>query len=188
VSRLLPVFGEAVRRLARTYPDLHAVVPTVRAVAQTVTDAVADWPVPTIVTEDRREKHDAFAASTAALAASGTVALELGLAEVPAVVAYRVSPITAAIVRRLIRVPYVNLVNILVDRPAVPELLQEKCTADGLVAALDPLLSDPVAATAQREAGRAARARLQADGPPGRMAAQALLAGWTAGDDPDTVP
>lgn len=183
VSRLLPVFGEAVRQLADRYPGLHAAVPTVRGVAPAVIDAVGDWPVPTIVTEDRVEKHDAFAASDAALAASGTVALELGLAEVPAVVAYRVSPITAAIVRRMIRVPYANLVNILLEREAVPELLQEKCTAAALVAALDPLFRDPAVAEAQRAAGRTARTLLQADGPPGRMAAAALLADWS--DDGD---
>lgn len=179
VNRLLPVFGDVVRRLAVARPDLHLAVPTVRGVAPIVRDAVADWPLPAAITEDRSEKADAFAASTAALAASGTVALELGLAEVPAVVAYKMSPITAAIGRRLARVRFANLVNILLDRGAVPELLQEHCTPDRLLEALTPLLSEGPEGEAQREAGRMARALLKADKPPGRAAAAVLLSDLT---------
>ncbi|MGL1423638.1 lipid-A-disaccharide synthase, partial [Vibrio parahaemolyticus] len=84
-------------------------------------------------------KFDAFAAADIALAASGTVALELALARTPHVVAYRVNPLTAAIARRLLTVRYVNLMNLVLDRPVVPELLQEHCNPPELAAALDRL-------------------------------------------------
>ena len=71
-------------------------------------------------------------ASNLALAASGTVALETALAEVPTVIAYKVSPLTAFIVRRLIKVNYVNIINVLAGKEIVPECLQEKCSPDVL--------------------------------------------------------
>ena len=80
--------------------------------------------------EDEGEKIDAFAASNVALAASGTVALELAMAGVPTVIAYRMNPMTAWLARRLIRIRFVNPVNIVLDREAVPELLQENCRPD----------------------------------------------------------
>ncbi|HYD31144.1 MAG TPA: lipid-A-disaccharide synthase, partial [Azospirillaceae bacterium] len=79
----------------------------------------------------------------------GTVALELALARLPAVIAYRMNPVTIALARRLVRVKYVNLVNIMLDRPLVPELLQEDCRPDTLAEALARLLDDPDAAAEQ---------------------------------------
>ncbi len=101
-----------------------------------------------------------------ALAASGTVAVELALAGVPAVITYRVAPLTAAIARRLLKIRYVSLVNIVLDRPAVPELLQEHCRPERLVEAVSTLLTDPAARETQRAAGREALARLGYGGPP----------------------
>ncbi len=66
------------------------------------------------------EKMDSFHAADSALAASGTVALETGIAGLPTVVAYRLNPMTAAIAKRLIRIEYANLINILMDKPVVP--------------------------------------------------------------------
>ena len=74
--------------------------------------AAASWRVPAIVLAGGAEKYDAFAASDAALAASGTVALELAMARLPAVVAYRINPLTHALVRRIVKVKYANLVNL----------------------------------------------------------------------------
>ena len=108
VSRLLPVFGETLALLRQRIAGLHAVVPTLEPVAGMVQTAAAQWAVPVTVLGDAREKYDAMAASQAALAASGTVALELALADVPAVVAYRVHPLTAFLVRRLVRVSEID--------------------------------------------------------------------------------
>jgi lipid-A-disaccharide synthase len=176
VTRLLPIFGETVARLARRHSGLRVVVPTVPNVAPLVGPAVAAWPVPTLVVGGDAEKFDAFAASRAALACSGTVALELALAGLPAVVAYKVNPITAAIVRRLIRVPYVNLVNIMLGRMLVPELLQDDCTPERLEAAVGTLLSEGDARQAQIAGVRDVAAWLGAGGEaPSRRAAAVVL-------------
>ncbi|WP_316976357.1 lipid-A-disaccharide synthase [Shumkonia mesophila] len=175
-ARLLPVFAQAVAGLRANRPDLRAVVPVIGAVADEVARAAAGWPVPATVVHGRADKIDAFAAADVALAASGTVALELAMAETPAVIAYRVNPLTAWLARRLVRVPYANLVNLVLDRPAVPELIQEDCRPERLTAALDALFVDEAARRAQVEAGREALTRLGRGGPsPGERAAAVVL-------------
>ena len=82
-SRLLPVFRQTVMRLAEQRPGLGVVVPTVETVADEVAESLADWPVPVTIVTGAQERYDAFAASRVALAASGTVALELALARLP---------------------------------------------------------------------------------------------------------
>ena len=98
--------------------------------------------MPVIVTEKDRDKYDALAASQAALACSGTVALELALAGLPAAIAYKINPLTYQIVRRVIRVRFVNLVNLMHDRLVMPELLQNDCTPEKLADAVGELLSN----------------------------------------------
>lgn len=155
VSRLLPVLGETLDLLARTHPGLVPVVPVASAVADAVRAGTAAWTLRPIVVSDIAEKHDAFAAAGAALTKSGTSTLELALAGVPMVVTYRVNPLTALIARRLIKVRFAALVNLLAGRAVLPELLQQDCTAPKLAAAIGALLDDPAAAGAQREAARA---------------------------------
>ena len=140
-SRLLPVFAETAERMAERFPGLHLAIPTVETVSDSVRRAVAGWRGPAVVVGNE-EKWGAFAASDAALAASGTVALELAVSAVPMVIAYRVAPLTAMLVRRLLTIKYACLLNLLVDRLVVPELLQEKCTPGGLTEALTPLMRD----------------------------------------------
>lgn len=130
VSRLLPIFSEIVSDLANQHPDWRIVIPTVSKVENEVREAVSDWPLaPVIVTGDQ-ERRDAFSASRCALAASGTVSLELGIMGVPHVIAYKVSPITAWIAKRLLRVDTVTIINLVLGRKLVPEFLQENCRAD----------------------------------------------------------
>jgi len=175
-SRLLPVFAETAARLAAGRPDLRFVVPLAPSVDDAVKRSVADWAVPVVVVEDVAEKYDAFAAATAALAASGTVALELAMAGTPAVIAYRMSPPTAWLARRLLRVRHVSLVNLVLDRAVMPEFLQADCRADRLADAVGRLLDDAGARRAQVTAGREALARLGLGGPsPGLRAADAVL-------------
>lgn len=174
VSRLVEPFGETLRLLAARRPDLTAVVATVSTVAELVQDAVRRWPVRTVVVSGSAEKYDAMAASDVGLAASGTVALELTLAGVPSLIAYRVSPLTAAIVRRLVKVKYANLVNLLLDRPVVPELLQDRCRPALMAEALEGLMGE--AGQQQLAAAGPALQALGQDGaPPSVRAAMQLL-------------
>jgi lipid-A-disaccharide synthase len=152
VTRLLPPFADAVERLVRVHPGLVVVLPTVDTVGAIVEAAVAPWPVRSLVVRGAAEKFDSFAAADLALAASGTVTLELAAAGVPHIAAYRVSPFSAWLLRRLIKLPSVLLVNILIGRLVVPEYLQEACTGEQLAAALEGLLSDPAARSAQKVA------------------------------------
>ncbi|MEE8333071.1 MAG: lipid-A-disaccharide synthase [Alphaproteobacteria bacterium] len=176
IARLLPPFGETVAALARRFPDLHVVLPTLPHLVGRVRQAVAGWPVPVMVTEDAAGRFGAMAASDVALAASGTVALELARCGTPSVIAYRVHPLTAAVVRRLVRVDYANLVNLLLDRPAVPELLQEHCRVDELTPALETLLTDETAQAAQLAACDEAIGLLSPAGmTPAAMAAETVL-------------
>jgi lipid-A-disaccharide synthase len=174
VPRLLPVFGRMLGILAPEMPGLAVVVPTASAVAETVRRAAAGWALAPIVVTDLDDKHDAYAA--AALTKSGTSTLELALAGVPMAVTYRVNPVTAAIARRLIRVPHVAMVNLLAGRAVVPELLQQECTPERLAAVVRELLGNPVAAEAQRGAFRAVVAGLAApSGTPSHAAAAEIL-------------
>lgn len=151
VKRLEPIFAATLARLKTRHPNLVCVVPTVPQVEARVRAAVANWPLPAIVTVTDGEKYDAFKASQAALACSGTVALELALAGLPAVIAYKMNALTVFLYRRLIRVRYANLVNIMHDHMVVPELLQENCVPEKLAAACEVLLTDPAARSAQQQ-------------------------------------
>jgi lipid-A-disaccharide synthase len=156
VSTLLPVFAEVAQRIADSHPNLRIVVPTTANVADQVEGALASWPLATIVVRGTIEKYDSFAASNVALAASGTVALELAMAKLPSVITYRINPITHAYVSRVVKVDYANLINVVLDREAVPELLQYDCTPEKLAAAVTRLLDDKAAASEQIAAGQEA--------------------------------
>jgi lipid-A-disaccharide synthase len=124
-------------------------MPVVPHLRDIIRAQVADWPAPVLIVEGDNDKYDAMAASRAAMACSGTVSLELALARLPAVIAYKTNALTAALVRRLIRVKYANLVNLMHGTMAVPELLQENCTPEKLAAAVEILLADSPQRAAQ---------------------------------------
>lgn len=176
VRRMLPVFGEALSRLKATHPDLQAVIPVVEATAETVRELTRAWSFPVTFT-DTAERFDAFAACDAALAKSGTVTLELALAKVPMVVAYRVSPATAFLVRRMgVNVEHASLANLLVGREVVPEFIQEACTGPALAEAVDRLLTSEEAREAQRQGFRELADVLgEPIPPPSERAAQVVL-------------
>lgn len=175
-KKLLPVFGETVAQLKQCHSNLHCVVPTVSTVADAVRHTVATWDAPTIVIEGEAEKFDAFAASNVALAASGTVALELAAAGTPCVIGYKLNALTHWLVKRLIKVRFANLVNIILDEAVVPEHLQDECRADVLVQSLEHLLNDSAAAKAQIDRADDALAQLgRGDTSPGERAARAVL-------------
>jgi lipid-A-disaccharide synthase len=177
VRRLLPVFGEALRLTTAAVPGLRPVLALAGPVEAAVRAGTAGWPVPPILVRTPAEKHDAYAAAEAGLIKSGTSSLEMAVAGVPHVVAYKVNPVTAAIVRRLIQVPHASLVNLLAEREVVPERLQENCTAETLSTSLVRLLREPEAAATQRAGFAEVLARLRPpEGLPSEAAAAAVLA------------
>lgn len=181
-TRLLPIFGAALKLLAARVPGLRPIVAVSPIVVETVRAGVADWPGRPILVGTLAEKHDAFAAVAASggagLIKSGTSSLEMAVAGVPHVVAYRVNPVTAAIVRRLVRVRFASLVNLLAEREVAPEYLQERATPEALAAALHALLADPATGAAQRAAFREVLDRLHPPGQtPSEAAAEVVLAG-----------
>jgi lipid-A-disaccharide synthase len=177
VRRLLPVFGEALERLDRIVGPFRVAVPTVATVADRVASEVAGWPGRPIVLRGREEKYDAFAASRAALAASGTVALELALSRVPMAVAYRLNPLTELLLDRIVKVRQANLVNLLLGRALVPEHLRRDCAPEKLAAALAELIRDERVRCAHLAGYDEAMRRLRGDGAsPSREAADRVLA------------
>jgi lipid-A-disaccharide synthase len=172
VTRLLPILGATLQR----FPNVMPVVPMAGPVADAVRAGTRDWPRQPILVSELHAKHDAFAASAAAVTKSGTSTLELAMAGVPMVVTYRVNPLTAAIAQRLVKVRYAALVNLLAQREVVPELIQQACTPDNLAAELRTLLDDPAVAAAQRTACRDVLASLRPPaGTPSDAAAAAVL-------------
>ena len=140
IRRLADPFAGTIERLHAREGRLELVLPTLPHLADEIATMTAQWKLrPRIVTE-RAEKYAAFRIARAALAASGTVTVELALAGVPTVAAYRMASFEALILRRLIRVHSVILANLVLGENAVPEFLQENCTPDRLAAALVPLL------------------------------------------------
>jgi lipid-A-disaccharide synthase len=161
-SRLLPVFADTLGLLAKTRPDLTVVLPTVETVADKVKAAAAHWPLKTVVVEGRAEKYDAFAAGTAGLAASGTVALELALAGLPTIITYKVSPLTAYVAQNFmgLKIKWATLVNMVMDRAVMPEYLQDKCRAELIAPELARLLDDQGLRAARRAEMREGMLRL----------------------------
>jgi lipid-A-disaccharide synthase len=158
IRRLLAIFGAALGRLvaAGAAPDI--VLPTLPHLAPRIAEGVAGWPLTPRIVVDAKEKYAAFRIARAALAKSGTVTLELALAGVPMVAAYRVSLLEEIVARLAITVHSAILPNIILGENAVPEFLQRDCTAEKLAGALAPILAD----SPQRRAQISAFARLDA--------------------------
>jgi lipid-A-disaccharide synthase len=176
-NRLLPVFAEAVRGLSALHPDLRVVIPTVATVAENVEQAVKDWPGAPVVVRGEQARYDAFAAAQVAMAASGTVSLELALAGLPHLVAYRVAPFTAWLFRKLSTLRYANLINHALDEMVIPEILQEDCTAPTLVRTIEQLFTDPELRGKQKAAFKKAMILFAGgEGAPSERAARIVLA------------
>ncbi len=176
VTRLVDVFGDAVAQVSAKQP-IEVVIPAVRHVRDLIVAKTASWAVrPHIVDAASADKYAAMRLARAALAASGTVTLELALAQTPSVVAYRVDKLIANL-RFLLKVPSVVLANLVLGRNVYPEYLQEACTAEALSAAILPLLGDTPERRAQLEAlaGTPGKLRL-ASSSPSIAAADTVLA------------
>jgi lipid-A-disaccharide synthase len=176
VSRLMSVFGETVAKIAALCGPLEVILPVAASTRQIVEQGLADWSLTPHIVEGHDDKFRAFKLAKAALAASGTVTLELALVGTPMVVAYKVEPLSAPILRRLISAQSIVLPNLILGENVVPELIQDKCTSGALTTALVPLLSD----TPERRQQKAALAPLPsrmafAEETPSRTAARVVI-------------
>lgn len=176
IERLLPIFVDTLRQVQAGRPPMTIVVPVVPHVAERVRQLLAGSGLDTLFIEGEAEKFDVFAAAEAALAKSGTVTLELALSGVPAIVAYRVHGLSYAIAIRLANLKYAALPNLVLDRPLMPEFLQNDCRAELLAGALGQLLDDPAARAAQiAGAGEIRRLLAGPAGVPSAAAADTVL-------------
>jgi lipid-A-disaccharide synthase len=174
---IFPIFREAVRAIAERVPGLVTVLPTVAHVAARVRAGAEDWPTQIHIVEGDDEKFAAFDAADAALAASGTVTTELALAKTPMVVAYKVGWLTSLLMKPFVHFKFATIVNLLLDREAVPEFLQERCLAGPIADAATALLTDKAAAARQTADLEEAMRRLGQGGEaPSLRAARAVLA------------
>lgn len=141
IKYLLPVFEQVVEKMAQLHPNLKVVLPTVETVKDKIEKAIAHWKVPVLIVTGEMARYDAFAASTMALAASGTVSLELAMAGTPHIIAYKMNKLTGWVAGYLLRkkIKYVNLINILSDEQIIPECLQDACNLDKIMFELDKL-------------------------------------------------
>lgn len=173
VTRLAPVIGATLAQLKAVHPKARVAVPTVRGVADLVHSLTADWPIAPQIIQDPVLKRAAFAAADVAIAASGTVSLELAANACPMVIAYDMHPLTLWLMRRAARIDTVTLVNLVSDTRAVPEFIGERCRAALIAPALLGLLADP---GSQQQAMRITMQRLGQGGEaPGLRAAKSVL-------------
>ncbi|MFQ5954327.1 MAG: lipid-A-disaccharide synthase [Kiloniellales bacterium] len=176
IKYLLDIFNGVVRLMAARVPGLHLVTATVPAVAPPVSAAAARWPAPSVVVEGREDKFHGFAASDVALAASGTVSLELALAQVPMVIAYRIAALTAAVAGPFVHARFASIVNLIEDRAVIPEFLQGACRSEALADAVAALMEDEAARRTQVEGCAEVLRRLGLGGqPPSERAAEIVL-------------
>lgn len=177
IRHLLPPFGEAVALVAERLPQARFVLPAVPRLVEAITQLTADWRVKPEVVTGESAKLAAFREARAALAASGTVTLELALAQVPTVAAYRGAAWEAVLARRLIKLPSVILPNLIIGENVVPEFIQDEASPQALAEALLAALADGPARERQLAGFARVEQNMRSAGPsPAANAVDAALA------------
>ena len=175
IGRLAGTFGAALGPVLAAHPDMRVVVPAAPGVTDLVRDAVRAWPGAPLVVDSAAEKRAAFKAANAALAASGTVSLELAASGTPMVIAYDMNWLSRQIIKRMLKVDTVTLVNLVSDTRVVPEFLGEACRPDAIAGGLLDVIAAP---DAQLDAMSVTMQRLgQGAEAPGLRAARAIVEG-----------
>lgn len=183
IERLMSVFGQTLSLLAARIGAIEVELPAVSRHRALIERLALAWDVPVRLVHGEAAKHGAFRRARAALAASGTVTLELALAGVPMVVAYKVSRIEEVIARRLIQVPTIVLPNLILAENAMPEFVQADCTPQRLVDTLAPLVTGGPERAKQLDALARIdqRMRLPDGDEPSQAAARIVLSASRAG-------
>jgi lipid-A-disaccharide synthase len=175
IRRLMARFGAAIAQVVASRPDVEIILPAVARVRGDIDEQLAGWPVRPQVIEGEGAKLAAFRRAHAALAASGTVTLELALSGVPMAVGYRADRLVR-LLKPLLIAPSIVLPNLVIGRNAIPEFVNRDCTPERLAAAVVPLLAD----SPERRAQLAAFVRIDElmatrGGAPSDLAAEAVL-------------
>jgi len=177
VANLLPTFLETVQELKTKNEDLYFVLPTVKTVEKRVREMVKESKADILIINTQEDRYAAANAAQAAIAASGTVALELAIIDVPHLVAYKVPALTEFLARIFTNIKYINLTNILLNKPIVPELLQKDCNKQKLISITNDLLNARSELyTKEKEAFKALRKTLgMGEIQPSRKAAEIVI-------------
>ncbi len=183
VTRLAPIFGKALIPVLEKYPDIRVVIPTTSSVAGLVKRAVANWAIPPLILDPNEMKNEVyhtdktsvFHLANWALAASGSVSLELAKAKTPMLIAYDMNPISRIILLKMLRVDTVTLVNLVTQTRAVPECIGKACKAEIITAKLLKLIEN----AADQPGAMAKTVQILGGGgeAPGLRAAKAVLDG-----------
>lgn len=150
INRMCPIFNEVVSNIKKMHPNSEFILPVASSVEENVIHAVNGWTVKPLLLlnkgkalkEIEHDKFIAYSLSSAALATSGTVALELASKECPMVIAYKANWITTRMVKKLAKIDTANLINIITDTKVIPEHLFENCTVDNITESLSSLLNN----------------------------------------------
>ena len=181
ISKLMAPFGETLALARQTMPDLQCVLPAAPHVVGAVQEAVQNWPIRPIVLDHRElgettyevAKRAAFRAADVALAASGTVSLELAANDTPMVIAYDMGWLSRQIIGRMLITDTVTLVNLVTDTRVIPEFIGKNCRADLIAPAL---LESLIAPQGQLRALRDTMDKLGRGAPsPGTQAAGSVI-------------
>lgn len=176
VKRLMPIFRHTAETLiANGYAGYKFVIPTVETTADYVQTQVARWHVPTTLIPSS-QRYSAYAKSYMAIVASGTVSAELAMLHIPTIVIYKMNPITAWLVRQVIRIKWVSLVNILLDRGVYPEYLGGDATAENVLDAVGQLSIPSVRKKMIADLSRADKLWRRDDGAPATLIADGVRA------------
>ena len=135
-ERLLPIYRDVVDELYEKVPNLKIVIPTTETIDYFIISETKNWKYEPIIVKGKQNRYDAFVASTASLCISGTAVLELAVAKVPTVVAYKISKLSYAIAKHFVKIKNVTLPNIIMEKTVVPEFIQNRCNAEELTRAM----------------------------------------------------
>ena len=141
-KRLLPIYKEVVEKLYKQVKNLKIVMPTTSTSHNFIINEVAKWNIKPLIITTKQDRYDAFVASKAVLSISGTAVLEIAVAKTPVIVAYKLSPFSYMIAKRLVKIKNVSLPNIIMGKQIVPEFIQEKCNATLLSKELKKILTN----------------------------------------------
>ena len=176
IKKLSPVFIQVLEKISRKFPDLFLLIPTVAVQENNVRELFSGINIQHKIITGQQARYNAFSLSDFALAASGTVSLELTACRTPHIIAYKFNYFTNKIVKLLAVTKYANLINVLADKFIIPEFVLENCRADLITSAVLDYLQNPAFGQKQQdEANRYLRQLTPPDMTPSEKAAEVVL-------------